>query len=739
MFKELLAKSEQKDKTAETIKKHTDELISRLEILRGMHPNALTEREWLLLEKACYYHDIGKANTKFQNKVHPVPLRIMDEFENLKEVSHGYLSCAYIPIDELEEELSYQELCTLMKAVYYHHEREKEDFTVSETIVENDLPKYIPLLEKQGFNVRKELVFDYGEFVDKYFADDQSFYDFVKIKGFLNKIDFTASAHTKVEIEPENLVEKVDHFLNENELDPNNLQNYLKEHQDENHVIIASTGIGKTEAALYWIGKNKGIFTLPLKVSINAIYDRLTNILNLNNVGLLHSDTVSEYLKRSEEQDNEFDLKFVEQTKKFSNPLTVCTLDQIIDFVGLYPGFEIKLAILSYSKLVIDEIQMYSPKLAAFIILGLKHITNVGGEFLIMTATFPPLLEEEMKRLNIPFHKREEPFLKLDENGQVMKRHYMKIKEQDISAADIVQEGIAGKVLIIVNTVTKAQKLQDDFDHLEIKTNLLHSRFIKKDRDEKEEAIKFLGREDVHEEGIWITTQLVEASVDIDFDVLFTELSEATGLFQRMGRVYRKRIYRDENPNVFVYTGNPYPSGVSNSTKSVVDFDIFNKSKEVLLEYDNQLLSEQHKMDIVKKIYTTEALKGSNYLSEFKKTIQRYSHLLAYEDDQKPSLRDIQNVNIIPTCVYAENEAAILDIVDKLKKETNWTKKIKFLDQIKEFVVAIPHWAFINASNKRLIDEPVYLDKRNSYPVIAFKYTKERGLIYDIDFDAMFM
>jgi CRISPR-associated endonuclease/helicase Cas3 len=36
--------------------------------------------------------------------------------------------------------------------------------------------------------------------------------------------------------------------------------------------------------------------------------------------------------------------------------------------------------------------------------------------------------------------------------------------------------------------------------------------------------------------GIWITTQIAEASLDIDFDVLFTELSSLDSFFQRMGR-----------------------------------------------------------------------------------------------------------------------------------------------------------------------------------------------------------
>lgn len=46
----------------------------------------------------------------------------------------------------------------------------------------------------------------------------------------------------------------------------------------------------------------------------------------------------------------------------------------------------------------------------------------------------------------------------------------------------------------------------------------------------------------------------MEASLDIDFDLLFTELSDVNGLFQRMGRCYRNRAL-DVDTNVYVFDG----------------------------------------------------------------------------------------------------------------------------------------------------------------------------------------
>src|SRR5690606_34405167 len=103
---------------------------------------------------------------------------------------------------------------------------------------------------------------------------------------------------------------------------------------------------------------------------------------------------------------------------------------------------------------------------------------------------------------------------------------------------------------IIVNTVKQAIELYQQFDDDNV--NLLHSRFLPKDRALLEKEIKQF---DQHaENGIWITTQLVEASIDIDFDVLHTELSTIDSLLQRFGRCYRKRQLDHKEPNIYIYT-----------------------------------------------------------------------------------------------------------------------------------------------------------------------------------------
>lgn len=121
----------------------------------------------------------------------------------------------------------------------------------------------------------------------------------------------------------------------------------------------------------------------------------------------------------------------------------------------------------------------------------------------------------------------------------------------DLDIDKIVEEGQQKKVLVICNTVTKAQKLYMDIIGSGMCCDLLHSRYINRHRRILENKIMDFSK-DESAIGIWITTQIVEASLDIDFDVLFTEMATADSLLQRMGRCNRAGYKSTDQPNVYV-------------------------------------------------------------------------------------------------------------------------------------------------------------------------------------------
>ncbi|MGM9977694.1 MAG: CRISPR-associated helicase Cas3' [Clostridium sp.] len=753
----FLAKSNPK----ETIIEHTNNLLKSYYIIKNLYPD-LKNLNWKLLEIACIYHDAGKMNTKFQNKIikninkgfenEGLEERLEyleDTLEDIEEVPHGYLSNAFIPLAYLKENFTEDEIKILYESIYYHHNREKLEGKRNKDInkiVEEDLIKYINDFHYDKFigeNIK--LSCNFKKYLKNRVLDKNSILKenqykiaskLIMTKGLLNKIDYAASSGILVEVAPENLEE-----LTKKSIEPysyNDLQKYMRDNTNNNLIILASTGIGKTEGALAWIGKNKGFFTLPLKVSINSIYDRVVNKIGYgkDKTGLLHSDSASEYMKRSE--DETLDRNFLDSTKQLSLPLTICTLDQLIGFIFKYEGFELKLATLSYSKVVIDEIQMYSPDMIAYLILALRDIVKMGGKFAIVTATFPPIFEYFMNYAGLnrgnDYLVPEKPFLKkLD--GKVMLRHKLKIYESNINSKIIYENYKNQKVLVIVNTVKKAQELYNELsknENLKEYVFMFHSRYIKEDRMAKEETIFYDGQLKNDFSGIWITTQVVEASLDIDFDILFTELSDISGLLQRMGRTYRNRVLDSETPNIHVFVGDvQLPSGIHDNTSkfdSIIDIDIFKKSKEAIIKYNNLNLDEEEKMKLVSKVYSIENLENSNYFKKIKNTINVFEDIIPYElKKNEAKLRDISSETIIPQVVYEKNKKEIDNIIKELNEKIEFTKKIALKDKLMKKTLSISFQMLESIKKKGALIEEIKINKYESIKIVPGDYSFEEG------------
>ncbi|SHH83030.1 CRISPR-associated helicase, Cas3 family [Caloranaerobacter azorensis DSM 13643] len=730
-----------KTKDRESIVEHTKELLFQFNRLKSIYPN-IKYLDWEILRIACIYHDLGKMNTKFQNKLYKkMGLdELKDDLPEIEEIPHGYLSPAFLPKKKLQKKYSEDELRVLYQSIYYHHNRPKlENSDVIKRIVKEDLEKWRDLFEFDEIDKTEKLYQSYSRYVNKYrriiYGEDENeiYYKYILTKGLLNKLDYSASAHIPVEEPNRDLFQKTLKSIEDSGYKLNELQQYMIKNQDKNNVIIASTGIGKTEAALFWIGNNKGFFTLPLRVSINAIYDRVKDKIGFEHVALLHSDTYSEYLKRNDD----LDIDYYEKTKQFSMPLTICTLDQLIDFIFKYEGFELKLATLAYSKLVIDEIQMYSPDMIGYLIVALKYITEAGGRFSIVTATLPQIILDFMKEEEIEFNGPVTYCKK--EKGKVQIRHKIEVIEEDININHVVENWKDKKVLIIVNTVKKAQEIYDELiknDRLSgANINLLHSRFIKKHRALKEREILKIGDKDNKESGIWVTTQVVEASLDIDFDVLYTELSDISGLFQRMGRVYRSRTLKDDVTNVYVYTGkDKYTSGVGNSDKSIIDPKIFQLSKEAIKELSGQKLDEELKMKIVQRVYSREKLEEAEYYKKIRDTINKIKNIREFEIEKADvKLRNILNVSVVPMCVYYKDIDFIKECENIIKTSKDKKERELAKNDIKDFIVDIPLYMFEEARRNGRIVDYIELGKFNRIPVIDYNYSFEIGLKKDLN------
>lgn len=714
-----------KSKPEETIQEHTDNLLKNYDLLKKYYPN--TEVNWHSLWLACTVHDLGKMNLAFQKKVSKDGKK---SYSTTKEIPHNYLSVAFVPYKKLKEEgYSVEEIQVLFQAVARHHEREihftKEEWTAEVEKMESEwdaftYEKLEGYREYNSYISAKYYKLTGHIFEGKTAQSFEVFIQYVLLKGLLNRIDFAASAGIDVEKQNDFLelamAEQLAGFRAENpNADWKPLQKYMRAHQDENVIVVAETGMGKTEAGLLWLGGHKGFFTLPLRAAINAIYSRLidskTGIikeLQTDRVGLLHSETYGQYLTHESHFDMDID-EYYTKTRQMSLPITVCTLDQLFDFVFRYAGFEPKLATLSYSKVIIDEVQMYSPDLLAYLIVGLSYIQKVGGKFTILTATLPGIIPDLLAENDVSFTRAEEDFI----SNRI--RHSVQVVHEPITA-DFIQDFYDGnRILVICNTVRVAKAMYTELvaKYGDAEVRLLHSQFIKRDRAVKEEAILADGHKNSDKPCIWIATQVVEASLDIDFDLLFTELSDLNGLFQRMGRCYRNRAL-DVATNVYVFDEDC--SGVG----GFIDEQIHENSKAVLQNCDGPI-SEAEKLSMIDQVYSTEALNGSKYYDEVRGMIGYVKSFKTYELDKKEvqkRFRNINSVTVIPKSVYAENEAQIIGYVEAIKSGT--TRKDKML-------------ARTNLS-AFMLDVPGYIYEKGSTDVIEInKY--EKVIIFDCHYD----
>lgn len=155
----------------------------------------------------------------------------------------------------------------------------------------------------------------------------------------------------------------------------------------------------------------------------------------------------------------------------------------------------------------------------------------------------------------------------------------------------------------------------------------------------------------------------MEASLDIDFDMLFTEMCSCDSLLQRMGRCNRAARYLPINPNVVVYDN-------ENGVKSIYDPELYQRSLEFLKEYTGLIFTEKMKTQYIENVYKTEEIRHTVYYKEIEEFLLLFSQIrpLEYskqEADEK--FRLINSITVVPDSIY--------DLYCNLFEEIDWFLK----------------------------------------------------------------
>lgn len=772
--------------------------VALREALDKLYELEYIEKEmYELLKIACEYHDLGKINEMFQARMEDKKLH----FDLKKEVPHNVLSLYFVNperVNKINPEDKKNYVRMLFVILYHHYNPDLMRMVSSskrqlEKIFSQDA---FPDIQDEIYSLPIGIEEEISEVIG--LKDEKA----VKMKGLLHKCDYAASGHYPVEFRNDFLLFGLEYLLkkwnesaskkkqdtqstsksglskqdkNGNEgvtVDWNALQYFCKEKQNQNIIVVAQTGMGKTEAGLLWIGNHKGFFVLPIRIAINAIYDRIRKGILVNSdkideqVGILHSEQLEYYTENIEGSDEDI-YEYVKRGKQLSLPLNISTLDQLFDFIFQYPGYELKLATLSYSRIVIDEIQMYNAELLAYLIFGLEKIVKMGGKVAILTATLPPFVKELLEQ-HLGISKENQEVFIDDKKA----RHHIKVCDKKINAEDIVKLYLknkeecksnpdkGNKILVVCNKIKTAQKLFDDVNELikakydKEEIHIFHSRFTKEDREKLEKEIIEFGKscngtEDIdREDGIWIATSVVEASLDIDFDYLVTELQDLCSLLQRMGRCNRKGLKSILEPNCYIYLqidsedliGKTRKTGRKGKEKvyGFIDSTLYELSKKAISEHKG-ILTESQKQEMLQRYFTTENMQNSHFMKSFKKTYKYISEIVPYSyQKNEKKLREIVTETIIPGPIYekADIQKDILDCVQKLKQQDlSVVQRQKLRNQIMKYTVNIPyyHWkSYQDALNSKKTSirkakyyEPIQIGKYEKIKVMECNYDKK--------------
>ena len=373
----------------------------------------------------------------------------------------------------------------------------------------------------------------------------------------------------------------------------------------QGHLFIeAPTGSGKTEAALAWaetnFAKKEGInnlfYTLPYQASLNAMHSRMTSLWEGHDVGLLHSKASQHIARLASGSSNIDDLvKARKQEMDLLAPTVYATtIYQLFKMSLMGVANSKRLVAQANSLMIFDEIHAYEEKRFGWLLAHMWLWNQIGVDICMITATLPPTAVKAIERhTGIKFnHIKADPVL------YNKKRHRPEVVYDDLMlhSDEIAERGCEESVLVVCNTIKRVQALKE----LIPDATLLHSRFKSVDRGRIEKEI--LEQHGVGTErttGVVIATQVIEVSMDLDFDSGYFDSAPLDALLQRFGRVNRQG--EREPALVKVFHDNPDEESKVNG---IYDGQQVQLSVDILAE--SEIIDESQVNANLERIYQSE-------------------------------------------------------------------------------------------------------------------------------------
>lgn len=376
-------------------------------------------------------------------------------------------------------------------------------------------------------------------------------------------------------------------------------------------LLRAPTGSGKTETAIapFLFAKQIGIefptkliYIVPLRTLANSLRERTQKMIKRWEQQYPPKRVLVVTLQTGENPED----------PRFEGDIIFCTIDQLLSSFLNIPysvgrgSANVNAGVVFASYLVFDELHLLDPDRSFATTLKLLQQVIGISPFLLMTATLTHDLAEQIRQEVTPRKANPDDVLQLiNVEGTDLaaiegsrKRQFYAMPEP-LKAESILQDierNQRKRVIVICNTVAQSQALFKDLQDKKLKNieiTLLHSRFLPTDRKTKETKLQTDFAKGWKDDGkchVLISTQVIEAGIDITCQVMHSQLCPMNSLLQRAGRCAR---FAGEEGKVYVYR----EIQVSESQESLVQMEVDdeaeakkeNRRKQSFLPYKDNI------------------------------------------------------------------------------------------------------------------------------------------------------
>ncbi|MBD3352619.1 MAG: CRISPR-associated helicase Cas3' [Candidatus Lokiarchaeota archaeon] len=359
----------------------------------------------------------------------------------------------------------------------------------------------------------------------------------------------------------------------------------------------------------------KGTYiALPTQATANQMFIRLRDFLENSetqakvNLHLVHGNAVmsEDYQVLKEKSDkikhkiNDIDDEittvvaddwFTYRKRALISPFGVGTVDQIMLAVLPIKHFFVRLFGLAGKTVIIDEIHAYDIYMTTIINRLIMWLRFLGSNVILLSATLP---SDKRNELIISYYgdrnfikniqKKNSGIADIEQQAYpriticnpkelIADTFEVHLKKEDKDAVNMqwIDEGLiiekvkdklqkGGRAAIICNTVARAQLLYcniyRELHEKGFEVDLLHARYPYYIRYKKEnDLLRDYGKSEDHTDfkRVLVSTQIIEQSLDLDFDVMISDLSPIDLLLQRLGRLHRHpKIIKTGTKNTYV-------------------------------------------------------------------------------------------------------------------------------------------------------------------------------------------